>query len=226
MAMYLLPAAYIELLDYEHFSLEIVWILPLLALTLVGSRAHGGGRCPGPGAGRSWHGHSSSPCRGRSCSCARPTSDCGSCRWAWRTRAWAFSPWQANLNVTYFVLGHNVGLLWIDALFRWFSGEPRALFTSRIVKPLAAAAAIACLVGGYQALVDLNFLSGHLWPYFRRAAGTLADANAFGVIAALWVPGFVVLARAFPQPWATVVGIGGVDARHDGRVDVRIAHRA
>ena len=25
---------YIELLDYEHFSLEIVWILPLLALTL------------------------------------------------------------------------------------------------------------------------------------------------------------------------------------------------
>ncbi len=34
MAMYLLPAVYIELLDYEHFSLEIVWILPLLALTL------------------------------------------------------------------------------------------------------------------------------------------------------------------------------------------------
>lgn len=209
MAMYLLPAVYIELLDYEHFSLEIVWILPLLALTLSD-----------PGALR-W---------------SLPQA----WRWplvAWALvvavswpivfmretdfRLWVLplgvantsvgiSPWQANLNVMYFVLGHNVGLLWIDALFRWFSREPRAAFTSRIVKPLAVAAAIACVVGGYQALVDLNFLSGHLWPYFRRAAGTLADANAFGVIAALWLPGFVVLARASPQPWATVVGIGGV----------------
>lgn len=208
-AMYLMPAAYLALLDYEHFSLEIIWILPLLAL-VISDRGAWHWSLP-----RSW-------------------------RWplvAWGMvvavswpivflretdfRLWVLplgvsntsvgiSPWQANLTVTYFVLGHNVGLLWIDALFRWFSREPRAIFNNRIVMPLAAAAAIACLVGGYQALVDLAFLSGHEWPHLRRAAGTLADANAFGVIAALWAPGFVVLARGFPQPWSTVVGIGGV----------------
>ena len=208
-AMYLMPAAYLALLDYEHFSLEIIWILPLLGL-IVSDRGAWQWSLP-----QLW-------------------------RWpliAWAlvvAVSWpivfmretdfalailplgvantsvGISPWDANLNVTYFVLGHNVGVLWVDALFRWFSGGARASFTSRIVKPLAAAAAIACVVGGYQALVDLTFLSGHLWPYFRRAAGTLADANVFGVIAALWVPGFVVLSRAFPQPWTTVVRIGGV----------------
>ena len=208
-AMYLMPAAYLAALDYEHFSLEIIWILPLLGL-VVSDRGAWQWSLP-----QSW-------------------------RWplvAWGLvvavswpivflretdfRLWVLplgvsntsvgiSPWQANLNVTYFVLGHNVGLLWVDALFRWFSGEPRGSFTSRIVKPLAAAAAIACLVGGYQALVDIAFLSGHVWPHLRRAAGTLADANAFGVIAALWAPGFVVLARGLPQPQSMVVGIGGV----------------
>lgn len=209
-AMYLMPAAYLALLDYEHFSLEIIWILPLLGL-IVSDR----------GAWRQW---------------SLPQS----WRWplvAWGLvvavvwpivflretdfRLWVLplgvantsvgiSPWQANLNVTYFVLGHNVGLLWVDALFRWFSGEPRAAFTGRIVMPLAVAAAVACAVGAYQALVDLTFLSGHEWPHLRRAAGTLADANAFGVIAALLAPAVVVLARGFPQPWSMVAGIGGV----------------
>ena len=208
-AMYLMPAAYLALLDYEHFSLEIIWILPLLGL-VVADRGAWQWSLP-----RSW-------------------------RWplvAWGMvvavswpivflretdfRLWVLplgvpntsmgiTPWQANLTVTYFVLGHNVGLLWIDALFRWFSREPHARFNDRIVMPLAAAAAIACVVGGYQALVDLAFLSGHEWPYLRRAAGTLADANVFGVIAALWAAGFVVLARGFRQPWSMVVGIGGV----------------
>jgi hypothetical protein len=209
MAMYLMPAVHIALLDYEHFSLEIIWILPLLGL-IVSDRGALQWSLP-----QAW-------------------------RWplvAWALvvavswpivfmretdfRLWVLplavsnasmgiAPWQANLNVTYFVLGHNVGLLWVDALFRWFSGERRAAFTSRVVMPLAAAAAIACAVGAYQALVDIAFLSGHVWPHLRRAAGTLADANAFGVIAALWAPAFVVLARGFPQPWSMVVGIGGV----------------
>ena len=209
MAMYMMPAAYLASLDYEHFSLEIIWLFPLLALA-VSDRAAWQWSLP-----QSW-------------------------RWplvAWGLivavswpivfmretdfRLWVLplgvantsvgiAPWQANLSVTYFVLAHNVGLLWIDALFRWFSGEPGESFNRRIVMPLAAAAAIACLVGGYQALVDLAFLSGHVWPYLRRAAGTLADANAFGVIAALWAPGFVVLARRLSPPWSMVVGIGGV----------------
>ena len=136
------------------------------------------------------------------------------------------SPWQANLNVTYFVLGHNVGLLWIDALFRWFSREPRA----DLQQPHRHAASR----GGRHRLPcwrvsgagRLAFLSGHVWPHLRRAAGTLADANAFGVIAALWAPGFVVIGARFPPAV-------GDDHRHrrrgagvDGRVDVRIAHRA
>ncbi|MDO8793968.1 MAG: hypothetical protein Q7J25_05050 [Vicinamibacterales bacterium] len=208
-AMYLMPAAYLALLDYEHFSLEIIWILPLLGL-IVSDRGAWQWSLP-----QSW-------------------------RWplvAWAlvvAVSWpivflretdfalwvlpfgvantsvGISPWQANMTVTYFVLGHNAGLLWVDALFRWFSRAPGAAFTSRILTPLAAAIAISCLVGAYQGLIDLAFLSGHVWPHLRRAAGTLADANAFGVIAALWAPAFVVLARGFSQPWSMVVGIGGV----------------
>lgn len=208
-AMYLMPAVYIALLDYEHFSLEIIWILPLLGL-IVSDR--GALHWSLPQAWRwplvAW---------GLVVAVSWPIVFMRETDFAlWvlplgvSNTSVGISPWQANLNVTYFVLGHNVGLLWVDALFRWFPRERREVFTSRIVLPLAVAAAIACVVGAYQALVDLAFLSGHVWPHLRRAAGTLADANAFGVIAALWAPGFVVLARGLPQPRSMVVGIGGV----------------
>ncbi len=208
-SIYLMPAAYLVLLDYEHFSLEIVWILPLMGLIMSGRGA--------------WH-------------WALPQS----WRWPLVTWAlvvavswpivflrevdfspWilplnvsntssGISPWQAGLSLTYAVLVHNTGLLWIDALFRWFSRERSPWFTSRILWPQAAAAAVACLAGVYQALVDVTFVSGHLWPHMRRAAGTLADANTFGVIAALWAPALLVLAHGFPQPWPIVAGTGGV----------------
>lgn len=208
-AMYLMPAAYLALLDYEHFSLEIIWILPLLGL-IVSDRGAWQWSLP-----QSWRW----PLVAWALVVAVswPIVFLRETDFAWSVLPFGvantsvgISPWQANLTVTYFVLGHNAGLLWVDALFRWFSRAPGAAFTSRILTPLAAAIAIACLVGAYQGLVDLAFLSGHVWPHLRRAAGTLGDANAFGVIAALWAPAFVVLSRGCPQPWSMVVGIGGV----------------
>ena len=30
-------------------------------------------------------------------------------------------PWQVGLNVAYFAVGHNLGILFIDALCRWYA---------------------------------------------------------------------------------------------------------
>ena len=68
------------------------------------------------------------------------------------------SPWLVDQNVAYFALVHNLGILWIDALFRWYSGE-RARFRGDVLGGLVAAAAIAGLVAVYQGFVDLSFLN-------------------------------------------------------------------
>lgn len=101
----------------------------------------------------------------------------------------------------YVALSHLVGLLWIDWLFQTFTYSTREPFRREVVAPLAASAAFACLVGLYQGFFDIGFLSGHLWPAARRAAGTLMDANAFGMLAALWAPAFLVLGL-----WGTRLG--------------------
>src|SRR5262249_13722876 len=107
------------------------------------------------------------------------------------------------------VLGHNLGLLWFDWLHRQYAEDGRA-FVREVAAPLAAGAVVACAVGAYQGFVDLTFMSGHLWPHMGRAAGTLMDGNAFGMIAALWAPGLVALAFRLAAPWSAIVGAAGL----------------
>ena len=83
-------------------------------------------------------------------------------------------------------------------------------FRKAVLLPLAGAIAIACGVGAYQAFVDLRFLNPHLWPHMGRASGTLGDANTLGMMAALWGPASIVLARRWPAPWSIVGGVAGV----------------
>jgi hypothetical protein len=81
-----------------------------------------------------------------------------------------------------------VGILWFDRLFDWpSSNEPRA-FPRDVVVPLALGWGIALSVGLYQALVDPAYLNMGFWVFLRRASGTLMDANAFGMLCALWAP--------------------------------------
>jgi hypothetical protein len=210
-AMYLTPAALLSWIGRggEHFSLEMIWILPLLGMITSGRGA------------LQW----SLP---RKWQWALVT-------WAlivalsWPIiylRELDFSPWilwldgianssrgipplAAGLNVSYFALGHLVGILWIDALFRWFAGR-RVFFINQVAWPLAGAAAVASAVALYQGFVDLRFLNTNFWAYMLRASGTLGDPNKLGMIAAFWAMGSVVLGRSLRSPWSWVVAVGGL----------------
>lgn len=120
------------------------------------------------------------------------------------------TPWEAATGIGYWVLVHNLGLLWFDRLFGWYADGRWEPFRNRVVVPLLAAVAVACGVGIYQGFVDLYFLNPHLWPHMKRASGTLGDANAFGMVAALWLPAGVLAVRHLPRPWPLLLGTLGV----------------
>ena len=85
-----------------------------------------------------------------------------------------------------------VGILWFDWLCGAYTSERRQRFERQILLPMGGAVLVACLVGWYQGLVDVHWVSGGLWPGLGRATGTLGDANVFGMVAALWAPLFLV----------------------------------
>src|SRR5690349_19286244 len=113
-------------------------------------------------------------------------------------------PWQVDLNVAYFALCHNAGILFVDALCRWFRDRQDDL-RREVLLPLSIAAAAACVVAFYQGFVDLSFLNSNFWTYMIRASGTLADPNKLGAVAAFWTLGTVILARRMRQPWSSAV---------------------
>jgi O-Antigen ligase len=115
-------------------------------------------------------------------------------------------PWLVAQNVAYFALLHNVGILLIDALCRWYHRDA-ARFRREILAPMLTAAAIAAAVAAYQGFVDLKFLNTGFWAYMLRASGTLADANKLGAVAGFWTIGAMVFARRMTQPWNTVVPV-------------------
>ena len=119
-------------------------------------------------------------------------------------------PWEAATGVAYWVLVHNLGLLWFDRLFNCYANGGIAPLRNRVLLPLATALAIGCGLAIYQGFVDLTFLNPHLWPHMGRASGGLGDANVFGMIAALWIPGAVLVARTLPRPWPVPFGVVGV----------------
>lgn len=127
-----------------------------------------------------------------------------------------FSPAFVSQNITYFVLLHNAGILFIDALCRWFATDPAA-FRKQILVPMAITALVAAVTAFYQGFVDLGFLQQKFWTYMIRAAGTLGDPNKFGAVTGFWTIGGILLARRMSNPWSLIVsalsvaiGVGGV----------------
>lgn len=115
-------------------------------------------------------------------------------------------PWEVGQNVAYFAVGHNFGILFVDALCRWYANE-RARFRRDVLAAISIAAAIAAIVAVYQGFVDLTFLNTGFWAYMIRASGTLADPNKLGAVVAFWTIGAVVLARRMARPRSTIVTI-------------------
>ena len=202
-ALYLTPAILMIANSGVDFGLDIVWLLPLLGLTLSG-----------PGA-MQW----SLPSRWQwplitwavLVSLVWPIVFLREADFApWilplervSNTSFGLSPWQVNLNVVYFAIGHNVGILFVDALCRWYAGA-RDRFGRDVLAPMAGAAAVAWVVACYQGFVDLSFLNTGFWTYMIRASGTLADPNKLGAVTAFWTIGAVVLVRRLPRPWSVV----------------------
>jgi len=91
---------------------------------------------------------------------------------------------------TFVAWTHLLGLLWLDWLTGWLrSARQRA---PRVLHGLWIGATLSSLVGLYQGLADMNFLSTPQWSGLARATGTLLDANAFGFCAALAGPSAVL----------------------------------
>ena len=70
------------------------------------------------------------------------------------------------------------------------SGDPSS--PARSLAGFAIGWVIASLVALYQATIDFEFANMRHWAFQRRAAGTLMDANPFGLVAALAGPAVVV----------------------------------
>ena len=85
------------------------------------------------------------------------------------------------------------GLLWLDWLFARYSSDGLRRFESRIVWPLFAGAGISAASAVYQSSGHITFLNPTVYGGLGRAAGTLLDGNAFGAIAAMWLPAIAAL---------------------------------
>jgi len=79
-----------------------------------------------------------------------------------------------------------LGLLWFDWL--WGRLSPESGGPPRAVHALWLGVTVASLVAIYQGAINLTFLSTVFWANERRAAGTLLDANGYGMLAALAAP--------------------------------------
>ena len=111
------------------------------------------------------------------------------------TAAGGFPTPAVVLLVTHMAASQLLGLLWFEYLWAVHGGAG-AMVAGRAVMPFATTALIASLLAVYQGYVDLAFLSTSVWPYLRRAAGALVDANASGMLAAMWLTGFLALAAS------------------------------
>jgi len=86
----------------------------------------------------------------------------------------------------YVVQTQLLGLLWFDWL--WGRFAPGTAAPPRVVHALWLGVTVASAVALYQGAVNLGFLSTPFWANERRAAGTLLDANGYGMLAAMAAP--------------------------------------
>jgi hypothetical protein len=213
--LYLLPALLIAFRINENFSFDYGWLMPLMGLLLSG-----------PGVLR-W----SLPLRWQwplvtfaaivavswPIVFLRETDfDLAVLAMSPSNTSVGGTPLDANLHVSYFAAMNLIGILWIDALCRWYRDD-RERFIRDVIYPLAATAAIGSALAIYQGFVDMTFLNRGFWTYMLRVAGTHGDPNKLGAISAFWAVGTVVLARRFPAPWpiaaaalSIVLGLGAV----------------
>jgi hypothetical protein len=96
-----------------------------------------------------------------------------------------------------------LGLLWLDQLCGLFAREPER--TPQVIHGLWIGTTIASVVAVYQGSVDLTFLNTPFWVSQHRVAGTVLDANAYGMCAALAGPIAFIALRSTRWKQATTL---------------------
>ena len=106
-----------------------------------------------------------------------------------------------------------LGLLWFERIHQMFAAAPDRI--PRVVHGLWIGVTIASCVALVQGTIDIAFLNTSFWFDQRRAAGTMLDANAYGMAAALAGPiGFLALHGE--RRWAGVAGAAVLVANWGG----------
>lgn len=217
-ALYLMPAIFLETLGSQAggYGLDVIWMLPLLGL-ILSDRGALRWSLPAPWQWPlvTWS---------AIVAVAWPIVFLREADFApWilplprvSNTSTGTGPWEVDQNVAYFAIGHTLGILFVDALCRWYAHQ-QARFRRDVLASMSIAAAIASSVAVYQGFIDLSFLNTGFWTYMIRASGTLADPNKLGSVAAFWTIGSVVLARRLKKPWpmtlavvAIVLGVAAV----------------
>jgi hypothetical protein len=119
--------------------------------------------------------------------------------------SWALlSASQVIAWMLYVVLTQLLGVLWLDWVVSRFGDSPNRL--PRAAHGLWIGVTVAGVVAIYQGAADLSFLNTPAWESLRRAAGTMRDANAYGMAAAIAGPAAFVMIRSFVPRHAAVLG--------------------
>jgi hypothetical protein len=108
----------------------------------------------------------------------------------------------------YVVQAQLLGLLWFDWLWGRLTLESPALPLT--LHSLWIGVTVSSAVALYQGWVDLTFLSTAFWADERRAAGTLVDANGFGMLAALAAPVGAWQFRSRPAAALALFAVNGI----------------
>jgi hypothetical protein len=110
--------------------------------------------------------------------------------------------------ILYVVQTQLLGLLWFDWL--WGRCAPETPALPRAFHALWIGVTLASAVAVYQGAIDLTFLSTAFWAGEKRAAGTLLDANGYGMLAALAAPVAAWLLRARLPAMLAVCAVNGI----------------
>ena len=95
--------------------------------------------------------------------------------------------------ITHIALLLLTGFLWMDLLFRKYSELPLKKFIRDVIVPFSIGFCCNIAMCFYQAFFDLKFWNIPYWIQHQRVTGTMLDANATGILGALWGPLFLLL---------------------------------
>ncbi|MGH7554767.1 MAG: O-antigen ligase family protein, partial [Longimicrobiales bacterium] len=118
------------------------------------------------------------------------------------------APYAASWTL-YVVLAQLLGALWFEWARQSLSSLGHAM---RLFHGLWMGATAASVVAVVQGTVSLGLLSSTFWASQQRATGTMLDANAYGMCAALAAPiGFLGMRSLAPRMPAAAVAVFAVN---------------